>query len=78
MRDRGHGDCQTIPLGMGASRLPDLVTAAHLAAALNIDVSSASRQIRQGVFGPRVKVGRRYVVLRETLLATLKRQERQA
>lgn len=60
------------------SRLPDLVCAEDIAEALRIDVSSASRLMREGQFGPRVKVGRRLVVLRSTLLDTLKKKERDA
>ena len=57
------------------ARLPEVLHAEDLAAAFRIRVSAARKRIARGDFGPRCKIGRRWVVRRESLLKHLAAQE---
>lgn len=58
-----------------ASTLPDLVTPAALAAMTGMTESATCRQIRAGLWGPYARIGRRYVLRRDSLLAALAERE---
>ena len=58
-----------------AGALPDLVTPAVLAAMTGMTESATCRQIRGGLWGPYARIGRRYVLRRDSLLAALAERE---
>lgn len=58
-----------------AGPLPDLVTPAALARLTGMTESATCRQIRAGLWGPYARVGRRYVLRRDSLLAALAERE---
>lgn len=58
-----------------AGALPDLVTPAVLAAMTGMTESATCRQIRAGLWGPYSRIGRRYVLRRDSLLAALAERE---
>lgn len=62
------------PIGP-AGALPDLVTPAVLAAMTGMTESATCRQIRAGLWGPYGRIGRRYVLRRDSLLAALAERE---
>lgn len=62
------------PIGP-AGALPDLVTPAVLARLTGMTESATCRQIRAGLWGPYGRIGRRYVLRRDSLLAALAERE---
>ena len=58
-----------------AGALPDLVTPAALARLTGMTESATCRQIRAGLWGPYSRIGRRYVLRRDSLLAALAERE---
>lgn len=58
-----------------AGALPDLVTPAVLARLTGMTESATCRQIRAGLWGPYGRIGRRYVLRRDSLLAALAERE---
>jgi hypothetical protein len=58
-----------------AGALPDLVTPAVLAALTGMTESATCRQIRAGLWGPYSRIGRRYLLRRDSLLAALAERE---
>lgn len=58
-----------------ASTLPDLVTPSALASMTGMTESATCRQIRAGLWGPYARIGRRYVLRRDSLLAALAERE---
>lgn len=52
-------------------RLPDVLLMEDLARSFGVANSTAHGLLQQGAFGPAVRVGKRWVVLRSTLLAHL-------
>ena len=61
----------TVPAGS----LPDLVTPALLASMTGMTESATCRQIRAGLWGPYARIGRRYVLRRDSLLEALAERE---
>jgi hypothetical protein len=70
-------DSTPCDLGLIASAgpLPDLVTPAVLARVTGMTESATCRQIRAGLWGPYSRIGRRYVLRRDSLLAALAERE---
>ncbi|MFM8386320.1 MAG: hypothetical protein ACKOCB_05805 [Planctomycetia bacterium] len=60
---------------VSARALPDLVTPAVLASMTGMTVSATCRQVKAGLWGPYARIGRRYMLRRDSLLAALAERE---
>lgn len=75
-RDLSPETLQREPEPFASARaLPDLVTPAVLASMTGMTASATCRQVRAGLWGPYTKIGRRYLLRRDSLLAALAERE---
>lgn len=70
--DRRNDTEATIAAGR-AILLPTVAFDDDLAAAFRLSRATARRKMAEGAFGPRFRMGRRWAVLKESLLAHLSR-----
>ena len=54
---------------------PDVYTSDAIARLFGVDESTAQRWIRSGELGPRVRVGKKWCILRASMLRTLSDRE---